>query len=454
MDSNLIARSAAESLLNSLPAGIAIALIAWGITSTVRSLGASVRFAVWLVALAAIPFFLGDGSSVTSSSRVFPSPSGQAVTLPASLAVYLFVFWILGASFGLVRLAVSLYRLHRLRGTCSPVNPSALDPALQSELSKIQRLRRVRLCVSSAVRVPAVLGCFRPIVAFPAWALAELPVDQLRAVLLHELAHLRRYDDWTNLAQKLLKALLFFHPAVWFIESRLTLEREMACDDAVLATNFAPRAYAQSLVNLAEKSFLHRGIQLAQAAVNSLQQLKLRLGEILRTGRAGEGSARSRKIAFAIVALLLATVFYGAARAPRLIAFTDSSAPAASLSAARVALQMPVIDQQPANSPNAEHAASTHVQVKSRARIGQTGTEQPQRTVAKNSSGDELLTSESASGTAMQTEYPKELSPTPVLVVLHAEQFGPDGPIVWRIMVLHLTPVQRQVLSAGVPKKI
>jgi len=126
MDSNLIARSAAESLLNSLPAGIAIALIAWVITRAVRGFGASVRFAVWLVALAAFPFLLGDGSSATSSSQMLPSPAAEAVTLPASLAIYFLVFWILGAGFGLVRLVVSLCRLHRLRGTGIALAPYAM----------------------------------------------------------------------------------------------------------------------------------------------------------------------------------------------------------------------------------------------------------------------------------------------------------------------------------------
>ena len=186
MDSNLVARSAAESLLNSLPLGIAIALIAWVITRALRSFGAGARFAVWLVALAAIPFLLGDGSSATSSSRVLPSPVGEAMTLPASFAIYLFVFWVLGASFGLLRLVMSLHRLRRLRATCSPVDHSELDPAMRWELEQVQQHREVTLCVSSTVRVPAAIGYFRPVVVFPTWALAEMPVEQLRAVLLHE----------------------------------------------------------------------------------------------------------------------------------------------------------------------------------------------------------------------------------------------------------------------------
>ncbi len=126
---------------------------------------------------------------------------------------------------------------------------------------------------------------FVPSLPFPAWALQEIPADELQAICLHELAHLRRWDDWTNLAQKILKAIFFFHPAVWFIENRLSLEREMACDDAVLAANFSPRVYAESLLGLAEKSFLRRGIELAQAAVGQVWQLKLRIVEILRRDR-------------------------------------------------------------------------------------------------------------------------------------------------------------------------
>ena len=454
MDSNLIARSAAESLLNSLPAGIAIALIAWVITRAVRGFGASVRFAVWLVALAAFPFLLGDGSSATSSSQMLPSPAAEAVTLPASLAIYFLVFWILGASFGLVRLVISLYRLRCLHTTCSPVDHSELPPALQSELSKIQRLRRVTLCVSSAVRVPSAIGYFRPMVVLPVWALDEMPVEQLRAVLLHEFAHLGRYDDWTNLAQKLLKALLFFHPAIYFIDSRLTLEREMACDDAVLAASFAPRTYAEALVNLAEKSFLHRGVQLAQAAVNHLQQLKLRLREILRTDRDGQGSVRPAKFVLGMMAVVAAITVYGNTRTLRLIAFSNGSVPAVSSATASAWQQVPGIQLHTAGMSHAELSASKDVHGKARIRFVQAVMAKPQRTVAQSRRQNPVESVEPASPTTVLADYPQELGAVSVLVLFQGQQFGQNGRIFWQIMVLHLTPAQRQVLSEGVPKKI
>ncbi len=133
--------------------------------------------------------------------------------------------------------------------------------------------------------MPIAVGFLHPLVVIPDWAMQELSTPELNSILLHELAHLRRWDDCTNLAQKVLGALLFFHPAVWWIERKLTLEREMACDDLVLARTENPRAYAECLVSLAEKGFLRRGLALAQAAVGRMRDTTLRIKQILDGGR-------------------------------------------------------------------------------------------------------------------------------------------------------------------------
>ncbi len=147
--------------------------------------------------------------------------------------------------------------------------------------------RAVTLCVSDQLRVPTAIGFIKPLVVIPAWTMRELSPAELNTILLHELAHLRRWDDWTNLVQKILGALLFFHPAVWWIEKKLALEREMACDDMVLAKTASPRAYAECLVSLAEKSFLRRGLALAQAAVDRMRHVSLRVTQILDEKRPG-----------------------------------------------------------------------------------------------------------------------------------------------------------------------
>src|SRR5205085_3857822 len=157
------------------------------------------------------------------------------------------------------------------------------------------------------------------------WALRELSADELRTTLLHEFAHLQRRDDWTNLAQKVVRTIFFFHPAVWWIERRLSLEREMACDEAVLAETENPRAYAECLVSLAEKSVVRRGLALAQAMVGRARETSLRLARIL------DGNRRSRSArnlpALAFLAFIVAGCVIALPEAPRLISF-ENEAPA------------------------------------------------------------------------------------------------------------------------------
>src|SRR5271165_6395166 len=319
---NPLAEITAAGILNSLLAGIAIALVAWAFTCAFGRHGSSTRFAVWfsaLVAIAILPwvghFGAGSGYSVSGVTR-------SAVTLPAWFAYYLFMAWVVVAAFGLLRVGFSLSRLQRLRSTCTTVDVSQLSTGMQASLNEIAAHRNVALCSSDSVRVPAALGYFRPIVVFPAWALQEIPAAELEAILLHELAHLRRWDDWTNLAQKIVKAVFFFHPAVWFIEGRLSIEREMACDDAVLAAQFSPRAYAESLLGLAEKSFLRRGVELAQAAVSHVQQLKTRIIAILRKDKDRQGSGRVWKPAIALMAVAGVVSMCSVSRGPQMFAFS------------------------------------------------------------------------------------------------------------------------------------
>ncbi len=136
---------------------------------------------------------------------------------------------------------------------------------------------------------------------------------------MHELAHLRRWDDWTNLVQKIVGAAFFFHPAVWWIERRISLEREMACDDAVLAETGNARAYAECLVTLAEKSFLQRSLAMAQAAIGHARESSKRLAQILDADRSHETGVF--KPALGLMMGLVGLCLLALPSAPRLIAF-------------------------------------------------------------------------------------------------------------------------------------
>jgi hypothetical protein len=151
----------------------------------------------------------------------------------------------------------------------------------------------------------------------------ELSPAELNQIVLHELAHLRRWDDWTNLAQQLVRALFFFHPAVWWIEKRVALEREMACDDAVLSET-SPRAYAECLARLAEKTFVRRSVALAQAALGRIRQTSDRIAQILNVDRPGE-QARSWKPAVSLIAGFAVVCAIGISKTPSLVAFQDAA---------------------------------------------------------------------------------------------------------------------------------
>jgi beta-lactamase regulating signal transducer with metallopeptidase domain len=455
------AHSAAAAMLNSLLPGLLLLMLAWLLARFLgRNSSAALRFSVWLVALAAIAILPWVGSNGAPSYPMGPAHSTVSLTLPARLAAYVFVIWILGALFGIARLALGLYRLMKLRATCRPVELDTLDPLLCSTLAEVQPQRRVTLCVSDTVRVPAALGYFRPIVVFPRWAFAEIPAPELNAILLHELAHLRRYDDWTNLAQKFVKAVLFFHPAVWLIEPRLTLEREMACDEAVLAANFSPRDYAESLVNLAEKSFLRRGIQLAQAAVGHVRQLKQRLAEILRQDKDKDkqGSARPGKPALAALSVAALISSFAISHSRQLVTFSTTSSTTVAVNAssqkAPSELHLQPVNLRYSEPLQSNSMLSAHATASGR-RVHATRVKP--RTVFLQRAGTSPFAAEMPLSPALLlANFPINLAPSagPVLLVFQGGELGPNGPVLWRVTVFRLSPAQQRIVTGTVPKQI
>jgi beta-lactamase regulating signal transducer with metallopeptidase domain len=110
--------------------------------------------------------------------------------------------------------------------------------------------RVVRVFESSAVAVPVMVGWMKPVVLLPAAALSGLTPTQVEALIAHELAHIRRHDYIVNLLQSVVETLLFYHPAVWWVSSRVRAEREHCCDD--LAVGVCDRlVYVTALADLA-----------------------------------------------------------------------------------------------------------------------------------------------------------------------------------------------------------
>ena len=159
--------------------------------------------------------------------------------------------WFVGVALLSLRLLFSWFQVRRM----GRAGISAVGDRVQSlfdDISQRLALRRVvRVFESSLIAVPATIGWLRPIVLLPATAITGLTDEQLTAVLAHELAHVRRHDYAVNLVQGVIETLLFFHPAVWLLSSRIRTEREHCCDDEAVSTTGKPTEYARALTQLA-----------------------------------------------------------------------------------------------------------------------------------------------------------------------------------------------------------
>ena len=157
--------------------------------------------------------------------------------------------------------------------------PREWQQALDWLKSRIRVSRPVRLLVSSLVQAPAVMGWLRPVVLVPVGALAGLPPEQIEALLLHELAHIRRHDYLVNLLQSFVEALLFYHPAVWWVSGHMRAEREHYCDDVAVSVSGDVLNYARALAELESARTAHFGAVMAATGGSLAHRIARLLGQ-------------------------------------------------------------------------------------------------------------------------------------------------------------------------------
>jgi bla regulator protein blaR1 len=317
-----LARIAAERMVNSVVAGTILAFLVWSLLGFLPRLNARTRVAVWFSVLLAIPSLSVAAMFVGNTSSSLASQSARII-IPETWALGIFVTWIFFAVLGLLRIAFGLWRIRCLRHACSAVNLAHLDPGVLATFQEFRPKRPVALLASESARVPMAIGFFQPAIIVPKWVLRELSAQEISAILIHEFAHLRRWDDWSNFFQKLVRALFFFHPSIWWVDRQLALDREIACDDAVLGATNRAHDYARCLVGLAEKSLLRRSLTLAQAAVHRAQHISVRISQILDASR--PRATRISRIALAGVTALAAICLVALLQSPTLIAVSSAT---------------------------------------------------------------------------------------------------------------------------------
>ncbi|NKB69048.1 MAG: M48 family metalloprotease [Candidatus Latescibacteria bacterium] len=159
------------------------------------------------------------------------------------------IAWLVGVFLLTVRLLGGCWTCIRLKRTGTRPLPHPWQARVEALTQQLNIRHKVTVVTSALATVPMVVGAFRPVVLVPISTFLGLAPDQLEAVLIHELAHIRRYDNLVNLLQRMVETVFFFHPAVWWVSGCIRTEREHCCDDTAARAS-DPQRYAHALVTL------------------------------------------------------------------------------------------------------------------------------------------------------------------------------------------------------------
>jgi beta-lactamase regulating signal transducer with metallopeptidase domain len=303
----------AWALVHFLWQGALIGLVAFGLMRVPR-FGAAARYTIGVTALGAMlvapiatAAYLASGTNAavarfgqttidTSSSlpagfgasaRARDVRTSRADSVPthesrsrdgsrATGVAIILAIWCAGVMLLSFRLASSWLAVRRLvREATRPVSPE-INTLVRRVAGRMALDRVVRVCESSAVFVPVMIGWLKPVVLLPASTISGLAPAQVEALIAHELAHVRRHDYLVNLLQAVVETLLFYHPAVWLVSNHVRTEREHCCDD--LAVGVCDRlVYVTALADLAALNAVPR-VALAATGGSLLGRVRRILG--------------------------------------------------------------------------------------------------------------------------------------------------------------------------------
>jgi len=211
------------------------------------------RYGIACVGLAAM-FWAALG---TAYSLSFTSTSFVPVSLPVSWIQsqlsWIYLAWMMGVTGLTLRLVGGWLLVYRIKCLADPVH-NGLRERVESLRQNLGIRHQVQVLRSALVRVPMVVGWFKPVVLIPGSLVTGIPAAELEALLAHELSHIRRYDYLVNGLQAFVETVFFFHPMVWWVSKRIRVEREHCCDDLAL-TAADKLTYTKALLELEE----HKG---------------------------------------------------------------------------------------------------------------------------------------------------------------------------------------------------
>lgn len=302
-----------------------------------------------LTGLAGHESAVADQETVSARGLALGSQA-EAVRSSVDTAIPVIVWlWLAGVTLLLARFTGGCWRVHRLRAGSATGDRSKWQRVSERLAERLHVTVAFEVVESPLVGAPTVIGWLRPLVLLPVSVLSSLPPGQIEALIAHELAHIRRRDYAINLLQTVAEALLFFHPAVWWISHRIRQEREHCCDDAAVAVCGEPEVYAEALAALAASNLGSPALSVGAAKGSLLNRIR-RLIDLPETNEApafGAVAAIGLGVGCAVAMLLLQAPQAGAQPAAtgstRTVRHTDHFeihyAPALDLHADRAAVE-------------------------------------------------------------------------------------------------------------------
>ena len=240
--------------------------------------------------------------------------------LPFICAVYF-----TGLTINLARLAMEWSKIRQIRLSVLPAEQ--MQQYVNTFAQKLGITKNIQLKFSELIDVPCMIGYFKPLVLLPVSICTNLSAEEVEAILLHELSHIKRNDYLVNLLQQFIGVLLFFNPFTQLINRIVNQERENGCDDLVVEKTGEPLIYAQALIKLEEAR--KTNFQLALAATGQKFHLLNRIERIMKTKK-HIGSIRHLMIALFLLAGTLSCIAWfnpktAAAKTITLNGLTDST---------------------------------------------------------------------------------------------------------------------------------
>jgi bla regulator protein blaR1 len=233
---------------------------------------------------------------------------------------YLVLIWFIGIGILSLKFAGNLFYLSYFRKHHLSAASKSLVQFVYKIGAALKLDKKIQILESVLIKIPMVIGHFKPVILLPLGLAASLPPDQVEAIIIHEMAHIKRNDYFINLLKSLIEVFFFYHPGIWWITSVIETEREHCCDDIAIALCGSEKSLQKALLNLQQYS--QNALTLAPALLNNKNKLLNRIRR-MKTKNQFKNSFNGGFTAFVIIITGLIIFAASSAFSPKLSDLPD-----------------------------------------------------------------------------------------------------------------------------------